>query len=340
MQTLQQLCSVYPKAGVATENLRFNKKLRRMTIEAIVKLEGSTSPRDLANKIVQEFSSDVNLKFLFSDEVLQSKDKVTLVYEKLEQAITLSINAYTGTISKSMFEAEMMWANVNKNRKLKSKIKQASSSPDVHLTGADDQYRVYVTNPNILVAIVKGAQPFTYLTEDVKDRQRMVTPRDITIIQLDGIKALMLFNSPTDGIQRRFEVPMDRLEGIQFKSLSDGFIQDGLSIVERDLSGHEFDTNQFGELVGEKRTGIIQSVWCFDQTNRGRRGDQGEKGIRGQTGGDPNKFGVRTSQLAIDLAKEGKRLVTTEADYERAIVEREGWVLPMKKSLLDLWKTK
>lgn len=337
MQTLQQLFALYPKAEVATENLRFNKKLRRMVIESIAKLEGSTSPRDLANKIIQELSSDKNLRFLFSEEMIKSKDKTHLVYEKLEQAIHLSLTTYTGVISKSMFESEMAWANVNNNRKLKSKVKHVSGSLDVHLTGSEDQFRVYVTNPNTPVAIIKSAQPFTFLSEDVKDRQRMVTPRDITFIQLDGLKALMLFNSPTDGIQRRFEVPMDRLTGIQFKALSDGFVQDGLSIVERDLSGHEQDINTYGEFLGEKRPGIIQSVWCFDQTNRGRRGDQGEKGIRGEAGKSNDFKGQRVSELVLDLAKQGKRLVTTKADYDRAFIERDGWVLPLNKLLIEKW---
>ena len=330
MQTINQLCLAEPKAAAATENLRFNKKLRRAVIESLVKLAPSTSPRDLASKVVQELSTDKQLRFLFSEEVIRGMDKQSLVYSKLDNAISLSANAYTGLIAKSTFEAEFFWSKASKS----AKIKYLAFNTDVHLLGKEDKFRVYVTNPKTEVCILKNVQPFAFLDGDVKDRQRLQTVRDITFIKLSNEKALMLFNSINDGIQRRFEIPMDRLHGCVFKTIAENFIQDGLSIVERDLSGHEFDVNQFGDLVGEKRYGITPSVWVFDQTNRGRRGDQGPKGPRGAKGKSIDIVGVRTGALALELANQGKRLVTSKEELAEAFRNpKDGWVLPMTKSL-------
>jgi hypothetical protein len=333
MQTINQLCLAEPKAAAATENLRFNKKLRRAVIESLVKLAPSTSPRDLASKVVQELSTDKQLKFLFSEEIVKSMDKQSLIYSKLDSAISLSVNAYTGLIPKSTFEAEMYWSKASKS----AAIKYLSFNMDIHLLGKADKFRVYVTNPNVEVCILKNVQPFAFLESDVKDRQRLQTVRDITFIKLNDQRALMLFNSITDGIQRRFEISMERLHGCTFKTIAENFIQDGLSIVERDLSGHEFDVNQFGDLVGEKRYGITPSVWVFDQTNRGRRGDQGPQGKRGEAGKDANKFGITAGLLQLDVMAKGKRMVTTKEEYDRAFVERKGWFLPLSKTLLESW---
>jgi hypothetical protein len=333
MQTINQLCLAEPKAAAATENLRFNKKLRRAVIESLVKLAPSTSPRDLASKVVQELSTDKKLRFLFSEEVIKDMDKQSLVYSKLDNAISLSANAYTGLIAKSTFEAEFFWSKASKS----AKIKYLAFNTDIHLLGKEDKFRVYVTNPKTEVCILKNAQPFTFLDGDVKDRQRLQTVRDITFIKLSNEKVLMLFNSIGDGVQRRFEIPMDRLHGCVFKTIAENFIQDGLSIVERDLSGHEFDVNQFGDLVGEKRYGITPSVWVFDQTNRGRTGDQGPRGKRGEAGKDTNKFGITVGLLQLDLMAKGKRMVTTKEEYDRAFVEHIGWILPLSKTLLESW---
>ena len=330
MQTINQLCLAEPKAAAATENLRFNKKLRRAVIESLVKLAPSTSPRDLAGKVVQELSTDKQLNFLFSEEVVKSMDKQSLIYSKLDSAISLSVNAYTGLIPKSTFEAEMYWSKASKS----AAIKYLGFNTDIHLLGKADKFRVYVTNPNVEVCILKNVQPFAFLESDVKDRQRLQTVRDITFIKLNDQRALMLFNSITDGIQRRFEISMDRLHGCVFKTLGDNFVQDGLSIVERDISGHEYDVNQFGDLIGEKRYGITPSVWVFDQTNRGRRGDQGVKGIRGAKGKSNDLVGVRAGAMALELANQGKKLVTTKEELAEAFRNpKDGWVLPMTKSL-------
>lgn len=330
MQTINQLCLAEPKAAAATENLRFNKKLRRAVIESLVKLAPSTSPRDLAGKVVQDLSTDKQLNFLFSEEVVKSMDKQSLIYSKLDSAISLSVNAYTGLIPKSTFEAEMYWSKASKS----AAIKYLGFNTDIHLLGKADKFRVYVTNPNVEVCILKNVQPFAFLESDVKDRQRLQTVRDITFIKLNDQRALMLFNSITDGIQRRFEISMDRLHGCVFKTLGDNFVQDGLSIVERDISGHEYDVNQFGDLIGEKRYGITPSVWVFDQTNRGRRGDQGVKGIRGAKGKSNDLVGVRAGAMALELANQGKKLVTTKEELAEAFRNpKDGWVLPMTKSL-------
>lgn len=331
-QTISQLCALYPKAAAATENLRFNKKLRRLVIEKLSKLEGSTSPRDLATNIVKELSTDTNLKFLFGEEVVKSMDKSYLVYSKLDHAIALSINAYTGLISKSTFEADLFWRKSKKS----AKIKNLCGNFDVHLLGKSDHFRVYVTNPTVEVCIAKNVQPFAYLEEDVRDRQKMVNPRDITFLKLSEERALMLFSSPNDGIQRRFEISMDKVKGYGFRPITD-FIQDGTLIVERDLSGDEFSVNAFGELVGEKRLGVTPSVWLIDTTNQGRMGDQGLRGKRGENGIDRNKFGISAGSLQLDVMAKGKRMVTTKEEYDRAFVEREGWVLPLNKSLIKSW---
>jgi hypothetical protein len=332
MQTLSQLCALHPKAAASTDNLRHNKKLRRLVIEKLSKLEGSTSPRDLATNIVKELSSDANLKFLFGEEVVKSMDKTHLVYSKLDLAVALSVNAYTGLISKSTFEAETFWRKSKKS----AKIKNLCGNFDVHLLGKNDHYRVYVTSPQVEVCLAKNVQPYAYLEEDVRDRQKMVTPRDIAFIKLSDARALMLFSSPNDGIQRRFEISMDKLKGYSFSSISN-FIQDGTLLVERDLSGSEYNVNAFGEHVGEKRLGVTPSVWLIDTTNQGRMGDQGLRGKRGEAGKDTNKFGISAGLLQLDVMAQGKRMVTTKEEYDRAFVEREGWVLPMNKTLIKSW---
>lgn len=331
MQTINQLCLAEPKAAAATENLRFNKKLRRAVIEAIVKLAPSTSPRDLASKVVQELSTDKQLNFLFSEEVVKSMDKQSLIYSKLDSAISLSVNAYTGLIPKSTFEAEMYWSKASKS----AAIKYLGFNTDVHLLGKADKFRVYVTNPNVEVCILKNVQPFAFLEGDVKDRQRLQTVRDITFIKLNDQRALMLFNSITDGIQRRFEISMDRLHGCVFKTLGDNFVQDGLSIVERDISGHEYDVNQFGDLIGEKRYGITPSVWVFDQTNRGRRGDQGPKGIRGAKGKDIGIRNATPHEHQMKALSLGKKIPTSQKELYEAFNGSEKYYVPFAKSFFD-----
>jgi hypothetical protein len=331
-QTISQLCALFPKAAAATENLRFNKKLRRLVIEKLSKLEGSTSPRDLATNIVKELSTDSNLKFLFGEEVVKSMDKSHLVYSKLDQSVALSVNAYTGIISKSTFETELFWRKSKKS----AKIKNLCGNFDVHLLGQSDHYRVYVTSPTVEVCIAKNVQPFAYLEEDARDRQKMVTPRDVTFVKLSDARALMLFSSPNDGIQRRFEISMDKVKGHAFRPITD-FIQDGTLIVERDLSGDEYNVNAFGERVGEKRLGVTPSVWLIDTTNQGRMGDQGLRGKRGEAGKDTNKFGISAGSLQLDVMAQGKRMVTTKEEYDRAFVERKGWVLPLNKTLIKSW---
>jgi hypothetical protein len=195
---------------------------------------------------------------------------------------------------------------------------------------------VYVTSPSVEVCIAKNVQPFTYLEEDVRDRKKMVTPRDVTFIKLSNDRTLMLFASPNDGIQRRMEISIDKVKGHVFRPISD-FIQDGTLLVERDLSGDEFSVNQFGEFVGEKRLGVIPSVWLIDTTNQGRIGDQGPRGKRGEAGKDTNRFGIDAGLLQLDVMAKGKRMVTNREEYERAFVERKGWVLPLNKSLIKSW---
>ena len=265
-QTISQLCALYPKASASTENLRFNKKLRRMVIEKLNKLEGSTSPRDLATNIVKELSSDTNLKFLFGEEVVKTVDKSYLIYSKLDHAVALSVNAYTGLVSKSTYESELFWRKAKKS----ANIKNLHGNFGIHLLGQSDHFRVYVTSPNVEVCLAKNIQPFTYLEDDVRDKQRMVTPRDVTFIKVSEDRALMLFGSPNDGIQRRFEISMDKVKGYKFKPITE-FIQNGTVLIERDLSGDEYSVNAYGEPTGEKRYGVTPSVWVVDMSNDSRQ---------------------------------------------------------------------
>jgi hypothetical protein len=331
-QTISQLCALFPKAAAATNNLRYNKRLRRLVIEKLSRLEGSTSPRDLATNIVKELSTDTNLAFLFGEEVVKSMDKAYLVYSKLDASIALSVNAYTGLISKSTFEADLFWRKSKKS----ASIKNLQGNFDVHLLGKSDHFRVYVTSPTVEVCIAKNAQPFTYLEEDVRDRQKMVTPRDITFVKLSDERVLMLFASPNDGIQRRMDISIDKVKGHVFRPITE-FIQDGTLLVERDLSGDEFSVNQFGEWRGEKRLGVIPSVWLIDTTNQGRMGDVGAKGPRGEKGVDRNNFGYRAQSLQLDLLEKGKRLVSNAQEYQKALRGEDGWVIPLKTSLIRSW---
>ncbi len=335
MQTLAQYFADRPRLEVCTRNLTYNKKLRRLVASTIDKLHETTSPRDLASKVLKEINTPTNLNFLYGSDRLKSVDLTSFVYERLELPIKLCCEAFTGVVSKSLFEAQMTWQKSYVSCKHKR-----TDNPDVFLAPQKDANRVYVTNGSTEACIVDNIAPMAFLDSDIKDRHRFSKPQTLTFIKLNSTQALFLFHSKSDGLQRRFQIPFERVKHLTFQSLDSAFQQDGLQVVPKELTGKEFEVSTFGEVVGEKRIGVSSSIWVFDQTNRGRTGDQGLKGVRGETGQSNDIKGQRISEVMLNLAKQGKRLVTTKSEYEKAFIEKEGWVLPMKKSLLDQWKTK
>lgn len=335
METIAQFLSKNPALAAATENLRYKKRLRRAVIESVKKLEGSTSKRDLAKKVIADItSSDAKMSLLFNVNELNSYSKSALIWNGIEESVALSINTYLGLLQKSNLECDLLWQSARK-----TVLKNLEGNMSVHLSGSKDSYRVYITDGNAEIAQVDNITPALLLDKDVKDRARYQTPRQITAIKMSSEKALLLFHDFSNGFQRRFLVPLSRLDNFTFESINKSYIQDGTHLVRKDYTGDEFNVNQFGELVGE-RDGVDPTAWVLDVCFRGRTGNVGEKGGQGPVGKEATTFGIRTGELATLLDSEGKRLITTKADYERALVERDGWVLPMKKSFIDLWKTK
>ena len=170
----------------------------------------------------------------------------------------------------------------------------------------------------------------------IRSDHKYSKPQLATFIKLSEEHVLFLFSSKNDGLQRRFQIPFERVKNFTFKSLNDGYQQDGLQVVPKDLSGMEFEVSTYGEVVGEKRKGVNAPIWCFDQTNRGRQGDQGAKGRQGESGKD-TQFGIRAGSLRFQLLEKGKRLVSSKADYESALKDGTGWILPMNTSLIKSW---
>lgn len=334
--TLAQYFSDRPRLEVCTKHLKHNRKLRRSVAMAIEKLSPSTSPRDLTDKVLKELSTTESLKFLFGEDRIKTQNLESFIYEKLEMPIKISVEAFTGVVSKSLFEAQWAW----QKSYLKNQHKTVGINQDVFLAPQSDCYRVYVSNGDTECSIVENVSPMHFLDREVKDRHKYFKTRTATFIKLSPSEVLFLFHSHNDGLQKRYIIPFSRVKHLTFTSLNDGFQQDGLQVIPKDLSGKEFDVSSYGELIGEKRKGLPSDIWCFDQTHRGRTGSQGEKGARGEVGKSNDPIGQTVAEVVIDLAKQGKRLVTTKEDYERALVERDGWVLPMKKSFIDLWKTK
>ena len=332
--TLSQYFADKPRLEVATRNLIYNKKLRRLVASTMEQLVGSTSPRDLAEKVLKEVSTPTNLTFLFGVEKLKNVDRQDFIYSKLELPIKLCCQAFTGLISKSTFEAHMTW---QKSYSM-CQHKTIRMNKDVCLAPLKDMNRVYVTNPQTEVAIVENISPFSLLDVDIKDRHKHTAPRTATFIKVDSDTVLYLFHSFIDGVQRRIQLPYSRVKNFTFKTLEAGYVQDGLQVVPRDLSGLEFEVSAHGEVVGEKRFGVTPSLFCFDQTHRGRRGDQGEKGIRGESGKNAIPFGILESEFVKQMRLEGKRMVRTKEDLKLAQKDGTGWYVQMShlRELLGL----
>lgn len=260
--TLAQFFSVRPRLEVSTRNLQYNKKLRRLVATSIEKLIGSTSPRDLAEKVLKDISTPTNLCLLYGKTKFSTGERQDLISNKLELPVKLCCEAYTGLISKSTFKAQSVWSK----SKALFNHKIIRDNPHVKLAPLKDDYRVYVTDPQTEVAIVENVAPFTLLDESIKDRFKHTLPCTATLIKLDSETVLYLFQPVNGGVQRRIQLPYSKVKNFTFKTLEEGFVQDGLQVVPRDLSGSEFEVSAHGEVIGEKRFGVTPTVYCFDQT--------------------------------------------------------------------------
>jgi len=335
MQTLAQYFADRPRLEVCTRNLTYNKKLRRLVASTIDKLHETTSPRDLASKVLKEINTPTNLNFLYGSDRLKSVDLTSFVYERLELPIKLCCEAFTGVVSKSLFEAQMTWQKSYVTCKHKR-----TDNPDVFLAPQKDANRVYVTNGSTEACIVDNIAPMAFLDSDIKDRHRFSKPQTLTFIKLDSTHALFLFNSKSDNLQRRFQIPFERVKHLTFQSLDSGFQQDGLQVVPKELTGKEFEVSTFGEVIGEKRKGVSSSIWVFDQTNRGRTGDQGPQGIKGVAG---KGFSIRnrTTEEHIAYAKsQGKRIPSSQKELWDAFDGNSSYYVPFSKAFFDEIKVK
>lgn len=269
--TLNQFLGDKPRLEVATKNFSFHKKLRRLVAEEINKIHASTAKPDLASKVIKELAKPLNLKYLFGDNYVRNTSASDLlVYDHLEESVMLTCEKFTGVTQQSKFEADLMWRLSLKSCPDK---KMADGNPLVLLSDMADKNRVYVLDPKVEVAIVDGISPALLLDKDIKDRSKYHIPRNVTFIKLNEMKCLMLFHSYQDGFQKRYLIPIDRIKNFQFKPLHEGYVQDGLQIVHREMDGSEFDLDNYGEIKENKRyLGKPLDVYVFDQVFRGRIG--------------------------------------------------------------------
>ena len=216
-----------------------------------------------------------------------------------------------------------------------NKHKTVGGNLDVFLAPQKDKNRVYVTNSETEVAIVEDVAPMAFLDSDIKDRHKYAKPQTATFIKLNEDSVLFLFCSKNDGLQRRFQIPFSRVKQFTFKSLEEGFQQDGLQVVPKDLTGKEFEVSSFGEVSGEKRKGVSSSIWCFDQTNRGRQGEQGLRGIKGEAG---REFKIRNAtphEHEMYAKSQGKRIPTSQKELHQAMDGDQSYYVPFSKAFFD-----
>lgn len=331
MQTISQLLSLHPALAASTANLQYKKRLRRMVIESVLKLEGSTSKRDLVKKVVADITStDTKLSTLFSAKELQTFSKDALIYNFIEPAVALSINTYTGVLQKSSVECDLLW-----QRASKTKLKHAEGNTDVHLSGANDCYRVYITNSETRVAQIDNVMPALFMDKSIKERDRFQTPRQLTLVELTREKALMLFHDYSNNHQRRFVVPMSKLKGYVFEPIKTHYVQNGTHLVHKDYSGDEFAVNKYGEHVGEK-DGVEPRAYVIDCCWRGRKGDFGPKGDRGEPGRSASGFTGKSIQQHLDYAKElGKRVPSSRDELYAAFDGDSSYYIPFTKKFFD-----
>jgi len=333
METFSQFLAKSPALASATENLRYKKRLRRAVIESVKKLEGSTSKRDLVKKVIADITAtEAKMALLFNDNERNGFTKSALIWNGLEESIALSINTYLGLLQKSNLECDLLWQSARK-----TVLKCLEGNTSVHLSGPKDSYRVYITDGSVRLAQLDNVVPSLFLDKDTKDRSRYQTPRQVSAIKMSAEKALLLFHDFGNGFQRRFLVPLSRLDNFVFEPINKSYIQDGTHLVRKDYTGDEFSVNQFGELI-EERTGVDPTAWVIDVCNRGRTGNVGEKGIRGESGKNAPPFGLPLSEFVKQMRLEGKRMVRTKEDLKLAQQDGTGWYVPMShlRELLDL----
>jgi hypothetical protein len=269
--TLKQYLGDKPRLEVATDNFRFHKKLRRLVAETIEHLHDSTAKVDLAAKVIEEISKSKNMKFLFGDKFVWDKSvEPYFIYDHIEESVMLSCEKFTGVKQHSKFEADLIWKRSNK---ICPDKQAADGNMSVLLSNAEDKNRVYVLDPTIEVAVVDGISPLLLLDKDVKDRNKYVIPREVAFVKLNELRTLMLFHSYNDGVQKRYLIPTEKTKNFKFKTIHEGYIQDGLQLAHRELDGSEFDLNHLGEVKQNKRyLGKPLEVYVLDFTNRGRMG--------------------------------------------------------------------
>jgi hypothetical protein len=310
-QSLKQFGSQHPKIYAATANLRGHPKVRRGVMEQVVKLEASTSVRDLADKVIDALNE--HSEFYFG------------LYKKgawnLRDSIQRSIEVYNGFTGKNALEVDYLYKQFQASEKhLRTFTKSTDGVPNTILFGnSKDFYRVYITDPQTLVAIVPSMTPSIFL-DNGEERNKRMSPRDLTFIKMHDGKCLILFQAFTDNVQRRFIIDGEKCRSLDFQPISTHFEQHGLNIRKRAVSGDEVNTNKFGELVGERRPGKTQHVWIIDVTNRGPVGDVGPKGDKGDTGKTGGTFtGTDASTWAVKCLYDGKRPVLTLSEFEDCV---------------------
>lgn len=270
METIQQFLAKNPALASATKNLQYKKRLRRVVIESIKKLEGSTSKRDLTKKVLADITSNASkMNLLFSESERSKFSKTGLIWNFLEEGVALSVEKYTGVRQKSNMECEILWARASKTN-----LKNVCGNTDIHLSGSSDRFRVYITNGNVEMAQMDNVQPSFLLDKETSDRNRFSTPRQVTALKMNEEKALLLFHDFGNGHQRRFLVPLSRLENFKFEQIGKSFLQEGTHLTRKDLTGDEFQVNSYGESLEEK-SGVDPKAWVLDVCYRGRMGNYG-----------------------------------------------------------------
>ena len=270
METLTQYLAKHPALASATKNLAYKKRLRRVVIEAIKDLEGSTSKRDLTKKVLARITSNATkMNLLFSEYDRSRFPKTALIWNFLEEGVALSVEKYTGVRQKYNMECEILWARASK-----TKMKNLCGNTDVHLTGSSDRFRVYITNGKVEMAQMENVQPSFLLDKETSDRNRFSTPRQVTALKMNDEKALLLFHDFGNGHQRRFLVPLSRLDNFKFEPISKAYLQEGTHLTRKDFTGDEFQVNPYGEALEEK-SGLDPKAWVLDVCYRGRMGNYG-----------------------------------------------------------------
>jgi len=320
-ETISQLCHKKPLLAAATRHLAHRPKLRRAVINSLDKHKETSTPFDLADRVIDELAK--NAEFIFGTDVLEKRgnSETFIKWNLLKAPVTLAVSALHGEISKTNLECHYLFNKAKSSDKTMRLIAKG-----VHLS--NDQQRVFITDPETEVVMVDNLLPYRFLEPHVNlnaKRVRYQTPRTITFVRLrdeQGFyqnKCLMLFHSFSDGQQSRFIVSDDKVKSFDFKPIGTSFIQDGTNIKPMPLTGEEFATNQLGDPRVHK-TGRVPVVFVVDTSMRGEMGRVGEKGDKGDTGQPGESFaGQPASDWAIKALYDGKRPVLTLSEFEDCV---------------------